>query len=117
MPVTQAEQQDGAKRLTAREMWAFFGPAFVASVAYIDPGNFASNIVGGARYGYTLLWVLLWPPGIPRGFFKKSAAAGVVLKGQWDLHLIGVSLACCHRQHCCPGWAAGFASLLSSPAS
>ena len=43
-----------------RELWTFFGPAFVASVAYIDPGNFASNIVGGARYGYTLLWVLLW---------------------------------------------------------
>jgi len=43
-----------------RELMGFFGPAFVASVAYIDPGNFASNIVGGARYGYTLLWVLLW---------------------------------------------------------
>lgn len=48
------------RRTSARELWGFFGPAFVASVAYIDPGNFASNIVGGARYGYTLLWVLLW---------------------------------------------------------
>jgi manganese transport protein len=48
------------KRISAKEMLGFFGPAFVASVAYIDPGNFASNIVGGARYGYTLLWVLLW---------------------------------------------------------
>jgi manganese transport protein len=48
------------KGISAKEMLAFFGPAFVASVAYIDPGNFASNIVGGARYGYTLLWVLLW---------------------------------------------------------
>jgi manganese transport protein len=38
----------------------YFGPAFVASVAYIDPGNFATNIEGGARFGYTLLWVLLW---------------------------------------------------------
>src|ERR1700742_3384605 len=42
------------------EMWRYFGPAFVASVAYIDPGNFASNFEGGARFGYTLLWVLLW---------------------------------------------------------
>src|SRR5258708_22636461 len=38
----------------------YFGPAFVASVAYIDPGNFATNIEGGARFGYDLLWVLLW---------------------------------------------------------
>lgn len=37
----------------------FLGPAFVASVAYIDPGNFATNIQGGARYGYMLLWVIL----------------------------------------------------------
>jgi manganese transport protein len=35
------------------------GPAFVACVAYVDPGNFATNIAGGARYGYMLLWVLL----------------------------------------------------------
>jgi manganese transport protein len=42
------------------EMWRYFGPAFVASVAYIDPGNFAANIEGGSRFGYSLLWVLLW---------------------------------------------------------
>ena len=35
------------------------GPAFVASVAYVDPGNFATNIQGGAKYGYLLLWVVL----------------------------------------------------------
>jgi manganese transport protein len=35
------------------------GPAFVASIAYVDPGNFATNIQGGARYGYLLLWVVL----------------------------------------------------------
>ena len=35
------------------------GPAFVAAVAYIDPGNFATNIAGGAKYGYLLLWVVL----------------------------------------------------------
>ena len=37
----------------------FLGPAFIASVAYIDPGNFATNIQGGARYGYMLLWVIV----------------------------------------------------------
>ncbi len=38
---------------------AMFGPAFVAAVAYIDPGNFATNIAGGAKYGYLLVWVIL----------------------------------------------------------
>jgi manganese transport protein len=36
----------------------FLGPAFIASVAYVDPGNFATNIQGGAEFGYTLLWVI-----------------------------------------------------------
>ena len=40
-------------------MLPFLGPAFVASVAYMDPGNFATNIQAGADYGYMLLWVLL----------------------------------------------------------
>jgi manganese transport protein len=47
-----------------RELWWFVGPAFVASVAYMDPGNFATNIEGGARFGYQLLWVLLWSNGM-----------------------------------------------------
>jgi len=38
---------------------AMLGPAFVAAVAYIDPGNFATNIAGGAKYGYMLLWVIV----------------------------------------------------------
>jgi manganese transport protein len=42
-----------------RGVLAMLGPAFVACVAYVDPGNFATNIAGGAKYGYMLLWVLL----------------------------------------------------------
>ena len=42
-----------------RGVLAMLGPAFVASVAYVDPGNFATNIQGGAQYGYLLLWVVL----------------------------------------------------------
>jgi manganese transport protein len=38
---------------------AVLGPAFIAAVAYIDPGNFATNIAGGAKFGYTLLWVIV----------------------------------------------------------
>src|SRR4051795_2707451 len=37
----------------------FLGPAFIAAIAYIDPGNFATNIAGGSRYGYTLVWVIV----------------------------------------------------------
>jgi manganese transport protein len=37
----------------------FIGPAFIAAVAYVDPGNFATNIAGGSRYGYTLVWVIV----------------------------------------------------------
>src|SRR5215203_633699 len=42
-----------------RKVWPFLGPAFVAAVAYVDPGNFATNISGGAQFGYLLLWVIL----------------------------------------------------------
>ncbi|HET8655604.1 MAG TPA: Nramp family divalent metal transporter [Longimicrobiaceae bacterium] len=42
-----------------RRVLPFLGPAFVASVAYVDPGNFATNIQGGAEYGYLLLWVIV----------------------------------------------------------
>src|ERR687888_2519297 len=37
----------------------FLGPAFVACVAYIDPGNFATNVAGGSKFGFTLAWVIL----------------------------------------------------------
>jgi manganese transport protein len=47
-------------KLRSAELWSYFGPAFVASIAYIDPGNFAANFLGGSMFGYKLLWVLLW---------------------------------------------------------
>ncbi|HEX2864766.1 MAG TPA: Nramp family divalent metal transporter, partial [Deinococcales bacterium] len=42
-----------------RGILPFLGPAFIAAVAYVDPGNFATNIQAGAQYGYLLLWVVL----------------------------------------------------------
>jgi manganese transport protein len=42
-----------------RRLIPFLGPAFIASVAYVDPGNFATNIQGGAQFGYLLLWVVV----------------------------------------------------------
>jgi manganese transport protein len=47
------------ERRGIRKVWPFLGPAFIAAVAYVDPGNFATNISGGAQFGYLLLWVVL----------------------------------------------------------
>jgi len=49
----------GGTRRGVRAVLPFIGPAFIASIAYIDPGNFATNIQGGAEFGYALLWVIL----------------------------------------------------------
>jgi manganese transport protein len=61
--IDRAEALDHGERVlrgTARFRLApFIGPAFIAAVAYIDPGNFATNIAGGSRYGYTLVWVIV----------------------------------------------------------
>jgi manganese transport protein len=60
------------------EVWKYFGPAFVASIAYIDPGNFATNIQGGSRFGYRLLWVLLWSNAMAILIQYLSAKLGIV---------------------------------------
>jgi manganese transport protein len=69
------EKSSGFRR---NEMWTYFGPAFVASVAYIDPGNFATNIEGGSRFGYRLLWVLLWSNAMAILIQYLSAKLGIV---------------------------------------
>lgn len=48
-----------SKKTGLARLLPFLGPAFIACVAYIDPGNFATNIQGGAKFGYELLWVIL----------------------------------------------------------
>ena len=53
-----SESLEGRRR-GFRGVWPFLGPAFIACVAYVDPGNFATNIAGGAKFGYALLWVVL----------------------------------------------------------
>jgi len=57
---------------------AFAGPAIVASIAYMDPGNFATNIQAGAKYGYGLLWVVLLANLIAMLFQALSAKLGIV---------------------------------------
>jgi manganese transport protein len=65
-------------KFARNQMWSYFGPAFVASVAYIDPGNFATNIEGGSRFGYRLLWVLLWSNAMAILIQYLSAKLGIV---------------------------------------
>src|SRR5579871_3395043 len=48
------------RALRSRKAFYWLGPAFVASIAYIDPGNFGTNLIAGTGFGYKLLWVLLW---------------------------------------------------------
>jgi manganese transport protein len=67
---------DGDNRGLAR-LWPFLGPAFVAAVAYIDPGNFATNITGGAKYGYLLLWVVLGANLVAMLVQAQSAKLGI----------------------------------------
>jgi manganese transport protein len=58
-------------------IWPFLGPAFIAAVAYIDPGNFATNIAGGAKFGYLLLWVVLAANLIAMVVQTQSAKLGI----------------------------------------
>jgi manganese transport protein len=60
-----------------RPALALFGPAFVAAVAYIDPGNFATNITAGARFGYALIWVIVVANAIAMLVQYLSAKLGV----------------------------------------
>ena len=68
----------GSRRLGLRSMLLFAGPAVIASIAYIDPGNFATNIQAGARYGYALLWVVVLANVIAMLFQALSAKLGIV---------------------------------------
>ncbi len=77
-PPAAPSQRGFLPHFQRNEMWSFFGPAFVASVAYIDPGNFATNILGGTQFGYRLLWVLLWSNVMAMLIQYLAAKLGIV---------------------------------------
>jgi manganese transport protein len=66
------------KRSGLRAMLPFAGPAVIASVGYMDPGNFATNIQAGSTYGYELLWVVLLSSLVAMLFQAMSAKLGIV---------------------------------------
>jgi manganese transport protein len=76
--VDTARQVLAGQHGSMRAYLAFAGPAVIASIAYMDPGNFATNIQAGAKYGYTLLWVVLLANFIAMLFQALSAKLGIV---------------------------------------
>src|SRR5919107_1253260 len=61
-----------------RRMFAFAGPAYLVSVGYMDPGNWATDLEGGARFGYQLLWVLVMSNFMAIMLQTLSARLGIV---------------------------------------
>src|SRR5689334_12329718 len=66
------------RRSGPRSALLFAGPAVIASIAYMDPGNFATNIQAGAKFGYALLWVVVMANLIAMLFQALSAKLGIV---------------------------------------
>ena len=61
-----------------RKLLAFFGPAYLVSVGYMDPGNWATDIAGGSQFGYALLWVLIMSNIMALLLQSFSARLGIV---------------------------------------
>lgn len=112
-----------------RKVLKYLGPAFVVSVAYMDPGNFGTNITAGSKFGYSLLWVLLWSNTIGILFQTLSAklgiATGLTLPEQcarlfkpgvnWLLWCIGMAAAVATNLAEVLGGALGFYLLFGIP--
>ncbi|XP_029975078.1 natural resistance-associated macrophage protein 2-like isoform X2 [Salarias fasciatus] len=78
-------------RISLRRLWAFTGPGFLMSIAYLDPGNIESDLQSGAKAGFKLLWVLLGATAIGLLLQRLAARLGVVT----GMHLAEV----CHRHY------------------
>jgi len=71
------------KKSAWKKVLAYFGPAYLVSVGYMDPGNWATDIAGGSKFGYTLIWVLLMSNLM--AFILQSLSARLVLVRVRDL--------------------------------
>nr|XP_020505943.1 natural resistance-associated macrophage protein 2-like isoform X2 [Labrus bergylta] len=81
----------GERGISLRKLWAFTGPGFLMSIAYLDPGNIESDLQSGAKAGFKLLWVLLGATIIGLLLQRLAARLGVVT----GMHLAEV----CNRQY------------------
>ncbi|MBI5371746.1 MAG: Nramp family divalent metal transporter [Sphingobacteriales bacterium] len=76
--VHQSIDTTGASNKGWRRVLAFFGPAYLVSVGYMDPGNWATDLAGGSQFGYTLIWVLLMSNLMALLLQSLSARLGIV---------------------------------------
>jgi manganese transport protein len=76
--VHQSVDTTSLKRKGWRRMLAFFGPAYLVSVGYMDPGNWATDLAGGSQFGYKLIWVLLMSNLMALLLQSLSARLGIV---------------------------------------
>uniref|UniRef100_UPI0037E8BB79 natural resistance-associated macrophage protein 2-like isoform X2 n=1 Tax=Semicossyphus pulcher TaxID=241346 RepID=UPI0037E8BB79 len=84
-------EEDSQRAFSFRKLWAFTGPGFLMSIAYLDPGNIESDLQSGAKAGFKLLWVLLGATIIGLLLQRLAARLGVVT----GMHLAEV----CNRQY------------------
>jgi len=76
--VHQSVDTTSLKRTPWKRVLSFFGPAYLVSVGYMDPGNWATDLAGGSKYGYTLIWVLLMSNLMALLLQSLSARLGIV---------------------------------------
>ncbi|MGK2861576.1 MAG: Nramp family divalent metal transporter [Chitinophagaceae bacterium] len=76
--VHQSVDTTNLKKPAWRRILSFFGPAYLVSVGYMDPGNWATDLAGGSKYGYTLIWVLLMSNLMALLLQSMSARLGIV---------------------------------------
>src|SRR3982750_3113763 len=69
---------DTSTRVGWKKLFAFLGPAYLVSVGYMDPGNWATDIAGGSKFGFSLIWVLLMSNLMALLLQSLSARLGVV---------------------------------------
>lgn len=83
MKRSDANSRKGGREHQGLSRWRLLpllGPAFVAAIAYIDPGNYATNIQAGGTYGYELLWVVVWSNVVAAFIQLLSAKLGIAAK-------------------------------------
>ena len=74
---------DEDHRFNLKTLWRFMGPGFLMCIAYVDPGNFESDLQAGTLFGYKLLWVLLW--ATLGGWYIQGLTVRLALATGWDL--------------------------------
>ncbi len=82
-----AQTKIASRRFKLKQKLLLLGPAFIISIGYIDPGNYATNLQAGSAYGYDLLWVVLWANILAMLIQYLSAKLGIVTGKDLSQHL------------------------------